>query len=206
MRENILRALWQQDRYAVNGWLSLPATFSAEVMAQQGWDSLTIDLQHGLQDYSTAVSLIQAMQRYPVVPLVRVPSNEPGVIGKVLDAGAWGVICPMINTVADARALVAATKYPPLGERSWGPHRATMLADMPDQKEYLRQANELIVTLAMIETRDRTTLNDVAGFLGPKANPIDEIHYLIVLSRLTAPRSLEITRKTAELPFRVAGQ
>ena len=103
MRENILRALWKQDGYAVNGWLSLPATFSAEVMAHQGWDSLTIDLQHGLIDYETAVGMLQAISTTRTVPLVRVPWLDPGIVMKVLDAGAYGVICPMINSAAEAR-------------------------------------------------------------------------------------------------------
>ena len=98
MRENLLRTLWQQDAYAVNGWLSLPATFSAEVMAHQGWDSLTIDLQHGLIDYQTAVGMLQAISTTRTVPLVRVPWLDPAIIMKVLDAGAYGVICPMINS------------------------------------------------------------------------------------------------------------
>lgn len=128
MRENILRALWQHDRYAVNGWLSLPATFSAEVMAQQGWDSLTIDLQHGLIDYETAVGMLQAISTTRTVPLVRVPWLEPGIIMKVLDAGAYGVICPMINSAAEGREFVAACRYPPAGIRSCGPTRANIYA------------------------------------------------------------------------------
>jgi 4-hydroxy-2-oxoheptanedioate aldolase len=74
MRENLLKALWQQDAYAVNGWLSLPASFSAEVMAQQGWDSLTIDLQHGLVDYQTAVGMLQAISTTSTVPFSLSPA------------------------------------------------------------------------------------------------------------------------------------
>jgi 4-hydroxy-2-oxoheptanedioate aldolase len=149
MRENILRALWQQDGYAVNGWLSLPATFSAEVMAHQGWDSLTIDLQHGLIDYETAVGMLQAISTTRTVPLVRVPWLDPGIIMKVLDAGAYGVICPMINSAAEAREFVAACRYPPAGIRSCGPTRANIYAG-PD---YIANANRAIITMAMIETR-----------------------------------------------------
>src|SRR5262249_47416761 len=88
MRENLFRSLWKKDGYAVNGWLSLPASFSAEVMAHQGWDSLTIDLQHGLIDYQTAVGMLQAISTTRTVPLVRVPWLDPGIVMKVLDAGA----------------------------------------------------------------------------------------------------------------------
>src|SRR5260370_25758379 len=98
MRENLVRTLWQQDAYAVNGWLSLPAAFSAEVMAHQGWDSLTIDLQHGLIDYQSAVGILQAISTTRTVPLVRVPWLDPAIILKVLDARAYGVICPIINS------------------------------------------------------------------------------------------------------------
>jgi 4-hydroxy-2-oxoheptanedioate aldolase len=149
MRENLLRTLWQQDAYAVNGWLSLPATFSAEVMAHQGWDSLTIDLQHGLIDYQTAVGLLQAISTTRTVPLVRVPWLDPAIIMKVLDAGAYGVICPMVNSASEAREFVAACRYPPAGIRSCGPIRANLYAG-PD---YVANANRTIITMAMIETR-----------------------------------------------------
>jgi 4-hydroxy-2-oxoheptanedioate aldolase len=148
MRENLLRSLWQQDAYAVNGWLSLPATFSAEVMAHQGWDSLTIDLQHGLIDYQSAVGMLQAISSTRTVPLVRVPWLDPAIIMKVLDAGAYGVICPMINSAAEAREFVAACRYPPAGIRSCGPIRANLYAG-PD---YVENANRTIITMAMIET------------------------------------------------------
>jgi 4-hydroxy-2-oxoheptanedioate aldolase len=149
MRENLLRTLWQQDAPAVNGWLSLPATFSAEVMAHQGWDSLTIDLQHGLIDYQSAVGMLQAISTTRTVPLVRVPWRDPAIIMKVLDAGAYGVICPMVNSAAEAREFVAACRYPPLGMRSCGPIRANVYAGA----DYLTNANGTIITMAMIETR-----------------------------------------------------
>ena len=149
MRENLLKTLWQQDGSAVNGWLSLPATFSAEVMAHQGWDSLTIDLQHGLIDYQSAVGMLQAISTTRTVPLVRVPWRDPAIIMKVLDAGAYGVICPMINTAAEAREFVAACRYPPAGIRSCGPIRANIYAGA----DYVAKANQTIITMAMIETR-----------------------------------------------------
>jgi 4-hydroxy-2-oxoheptanedioate aldolase len=149
MRENILKTLWQKDGYAVNGWLSLAATFSAEVMAHQGWDSLTIDLQHGLIDYESAVGMLQAISTTRTVPLVRIPWLDPGIVMKILDAGAYGVICPMINSAAEAREFVAACRYPPAGIRSCGPIRASIYAG-PD---YIANANRTVVTMAMIETR-----------------------------------------------------
>src|SRR6201984_1385598 len=149
MRENLLKVLWQKNAYAVNGWLSLPAAFSAEVMAHQGWDSLTIDLQHGLIDYQTAVGILQAISTTPTVPLVRVPWLDPAIIMKVLDAGAYGVICPMINSAPEAAGFVAACRYPPAGKRSCGPIRANIYAG----QDYIANANRTIITMAMIEPR-----------------------------------------------------
>lgn len=148
MRENRLRALWAKDQAAVNGWLAIPDSFSAEVMAHQGWDSLTIDMQHGLIDEAALVPMLQAIHTTPTVPIVRVPWLEPGILMKALDAGAWGVICPMVNTADDARRLVAWTHYAPQGTRSFGPIRAAMVGGA----DYASAANETLVVFAMIET------------------------------------------------------
>ena len=100
---NNVKKIWASGKAVVNGWLAIPSGFSAEVMAQCGLDSVTVDLQHGVQDYLSMVHCFQAMHGHPVMPMVRVPWNEPGIIGKVLDGGAYGVICPMINTAAGSR-------------------------------------------------------------------------------------------------------
>ena len=109
MRENRIRNMWANGQAVVNGWLSIPSSFAAETMAHQGWDSLTVDLQHGALDYRDALSLFTAISTTDTMPVARVPWNEPGILMKVLDAGAYGVICPMINTREDAQRLVAAT-------------------------------------------------------------------------------------------------
>ena len=93
---NKLKARLKAGKACVNAWLAIPSGFSAEVMAQCGWDSITVDMQHGVQDYQSMVQCFQAMDRHPITPLARVPWNEPGIIGKTLDGGAWGIICPMI--------------------------------------------------------------------------------------------------------------
>ena len=126
MRANRIREIWQAAATAVNGWLAIPNSFSAETMAHQGWDSLTIDMQHGVVDYQAAVAMLTAISTTPVTPMVRVPWNDPGTIMKMLDAGAYGVICPMVNTREDAETFVAAAHYPPLGSRSFGPIRALL--------------------------------------------------------------------------------
>jgi 4-hydroxy-2-oxoheptanedioate aldolase len=148
MTENKLRALWAADRKAVNGWLAIPNSFAAEVMAHQGWDTLTIDLQHGLIDTAALVPMLQAIQATPAMPMVRVPWLEPGVIMKTLDAGAQAIICPMINTREDAQRLVQYSRYAPQGGRSFGPVRAGLVHGA----DYAEQANANTLVFAMIET------------------------------------------------------
>jgi 4-hydroxy-2-oxoheptanedioate aldolase len=149
MRPNALKRLWAAGGAAVNGWLAIANSFSAETMAHQGWDSLTIDLQHGLNDYATAVPMLQAISTTAVTPLARVPWLEEGICMKMLDAGCYGLICPMIDRAEDARRFVAACRYPPLGRRSFGPIRANLYGGA----DYAAKANEEIVLFAMIETK-----------------------------------------------------
>ena len=148
---------------AVNGWLALANSFSAEVMSHQGWDTLTIDLQHGVIDYAAMVGMLQAISTTPTVPIVRVPWLEPGIIMKSLDAGAYGVICPMVNTREDAQKLVAYTHYAPRGTRSFGPVRALLYGGA----DYPQHANDTIVTFAMIETAQALdNLDDILSVEG----------------------------------------
>jgi len=133
----------------LNGWLHVPSSFSAEVMAHAGWDSLTIDMQHGPVDYGSLVRMLQAISTTDTVPVVRVPWNDPGLIMRALAAGCSAVICPMINTREEAEAFVDACLYPPDGNRSYGPYRATLYGG----QDYTDHANETVVTMAMIETQ-----------------------------------------------------
>jgi 4-hydroxy-2-oxoheptanedioate aldolase len=148
MRTNALRALWSAGGAALNGWLAIPSSFSAEVMGHQGWDTLTIDMQHGLIDESALVPMLQALQSTPAMPVVRVPWLAPAPIMKALDAGAQAIICPMINTADDARKLVQYTRYAPQGGRSFGPVRAGLVHGA----DYASAANANLVVFAMIET------------------------------------------------------
>ena len=150
MRENTLRKIWARGEAVVNGWLSIPSSFSAEVMAHQGFDSLTVDMQHGVVDYQVAVTMLQAIATTPVMPLARVPWNDPALLMKALDAGVYGIICPMINSRAEAEALVRACKYPPRGYRSYGPVRASIYAG----GDYVDHANDDLVVMPMIETAE----------------------------------------------------
>ena len=145
-----VQQLWAANKAAVNGWLAIGNPFTAEIMAEQGYDSITVDLQHGLLDYQSAVAMFQALRASGVTIWARVPWLEPGVIMKVLDAGVHGIICPMVNTAEQAARLVDYTRYPPQGNRSFGPVRAnlTMGADYP------QRANDEVMCLAMIETAE----------------------------------------------------
>jgi 4-hydroxy-2-oxoheptanedioate aldolase len=136
-----------------SGWCGLPYPIVAEIVGRDGFPAVTLDGQHGLWDLNAILMAIAAVRQGGAAPVVRVPVGDFATVSRVLDFGAEGIIAPMINTPADARALAAAAKYPPIGERSWGPHRATTLAGLADQTVYLREANDHVVTLAMIETR-----------------------------------------------------
>ncbi|WP_439625342.1 HpcH/HpaI aldolase family protein [Shinella sp.] len=148
MIKNGVKQRWAEGKPVINGWLSIGNSFSAEIMAAQGYDSLTIDMQHGIVGYDGTVPMLQAMRASGVTPLVRVPWLDPADIMKALDAGAYGVICPMINTRAEAERLVSYMRYPPAGVRSFGPSRALFSAG----PGYAAEADDEIICLAMIET------------------------------------------------------
>src|SRR3954452_19311824 len=148
MIPNKIRAGWAAGKPVINGWLSIACPFTAEIMAAQGYDSLTIDLQHGLVGYEAATAMLQAMRASAVTPLVRVPWLDPAAIMKALDAGAYGIICPMINNRAEAEQLVSYMRYPPRGTRSFGPTRANFSAG----SNYGAEADDQVLCFAMIET------------------------------------------------------
>ncbi len=150
MLNNSIIDIWKNGKAVINGWLSIPNSFTAESMAKMGWDSLTIDLQHGMNDYSTSISMLQAIANSSTIPFARVPWNEPGIIMKMLDAGTCGIIAPMINTKEECEKFVSYCRYPPLGQRSFGPMRAQLSFGL----DYHQDANTQIITLAMIETQE----------------------------------------------------
>ena len=150
MIKNKLKQIWAGGQPTVNGWLSIGNPFTAEIMAAQGYDSLSIDLQHGALDYSMLLPMFQAMRASGVVPMARVPWLEPGIVMKVLDAGAYGVICPMVNTPEQAAQFVSYLRYPPAGQRSFGPTRANFSAGA----NYAAEANDEILAFAMVETAE----------------------------------------------------
>lgn len=147
---NPIRRIWAQGGCVLNSFLWLPSGFSAEVMAGLGFDALTVDLQHGLADAADAIALFQAMLGRPVAPMARVPANDAAIIGRVLDGGAVGVICPLVNTAEEAARFVAACRYPPQGVRSYGPIRAVQALGA----DYATAAAGDILAFAMIETAE----------------------------------------------------
>ena len=150
MRKNKLKEFFKAGKPIINSWLAVPSSFSAEVMAHQGWDSLTIDMQHGLIDYPNAVNMLQAISTTETTPMARVNWNEPGQIMKILDAGCYGIICPMVSNRKEAEKFIQACQYPPKGYRSFGPIRASIYGG----SDYAKYADEEILKLAMIETKE----------------------------------------------------
>lgn len=144
-----VREAWSKGKTAANGWISTGSALVAEVVAMQGYDAVTIDMQHGMGGFAETLAMLQAIRAANgPAPMVRVPSLEPAMISKVLDAGALGIICPLIDTAEEAKRLVSYVRYQPLGERSSGPTRAMLL--YPD---YVTVTNREILVFAMIETQ-----------------------------------------------------
>ena len=143
-----LREALNGTKPAVGGWCVIPGSFTAELMASAGFDWVCVDVQHGLIGYQEMLAMLQAIAVVGVPSIVRVPWNDPGWIMKALDAGAAGVIVPMVNSPAEAAAAVGACRYPPDGYRSWGPTRASLGA--PDYSPQL--ANRSVICAVMVET------------------------------------------------------
>ena len=150
MRENKALSAWRNDEQTIGCWLSLANAYSAEVISKLGFDWVCIDMQHGLIDYTDVRDMLPAISNSDATPIVRVPWNEPYEIMKVLDAGAYGVIVPMVNNREEAELAVRACRYPPLGNRSFGPIRAALYAG----RGYAVEANDQIACIAMIETAE----------------------------------------------------
>ncbi|NND74632.1 MAG: aldolase [Ilumatobacter sp.] len=158
-----LRQLWADGGSALGVWLSVPSPVTAEAAARTGFDYVCIDTQHGAIDDSDTVPMIQAILLGGSRPIVRVPWNEPGVIGKALDAGAHGVIVPMVNSVAEAEAAVRACRYAPAGARSYGPAVAAQRVD----GAYVDWAPDNVTVIPMIETTQAVAqLDDILAVDG----------------------------------------
>ncbi|HZK99020.1 MAG TPA: aldolase/citrate lyase family protein [Caulobacteraceae bacterium] len=163
MRTIQAREMLARGQVVLNGWSVIPGGFLAEVMASLGWDALTIDMQHGIIGQPDMVAMLQAISTTPLTPMVRLAANDPTLIGQALDAGAMGVICPLVNSPEDAARFVAACRYPPSGVRSSGATRAMIYAGF----DYGRHADDQVLKFAMIETADGLArLDEIAATPG----------------------------------------
>lgn len=150
MRPNKIKQMWRDGKFVTLGWLSVSHGFSAEIMARQGFDALCVDMQHGTSEMNHVLPMLQAISQTDTVPVVRVAWNEPATIMKALDLGAYGIIVPLVNNGEEAARAVAACRYPPVGMRSSGPVRAVHYGGA----DYFTHANDEIVVMAMIETKE----------------------------------------------------
>lgn len=150
MRTNKVKEMWAANKPVTMGWCSTPDPYVAEIMARSGLDALVLDMQHGMAIGPDRAGLwLQVVGQTDVTPIVRIPWNEPMLAQPVLDAGAMGVIVPLISTLEDAHKAIGACKYPPLGYRSNGPNRARFYGT-----DYFMRANSEILCLLMIETAE----------------------------------------------------
>jgi len=134
-------------------WCMLNSPLVAETIAREGFTVVVLDAQHGLWDTASLIVGVGSLNHAGSTPVVRVPVNDFALVSRALDFGAEAIIAPMVNSAADARQFAAAAKYPPLGERSWGPLRAIALQSPgAAAADYMREANEGTLTFAMIET------------------------------------------------------
>lgn len=169
--KNRLKEKWRAGEPTYGVWLAIPSPLVAEASAHAGFDYVCIDMQHGVADYQVAVAMLAAMRGSESTPIVRVPWLEPGIIGRMLDAGALGVVIPMVNSRAEAQAAVAACRYAPAGARSFGPIRAGIAFGA----DYYSWANDEIACIPMIETRQAVeAVDDIlsvpgidAAYVGP---------------------------------------
>lgn len=168
-----LRELWDKGEPTLGGWCVIPSPFTAELMGRAGYDWVCIDTQHGLIGYDEMVPMLQAVAATGTPAFVRVRWNEPAEIMKALDAGAQGVIVPLVSSPADAREAVGACRYPPQGYRSWGPTRAALQVSGYSPES----ANRSVVCVVMIETPEGVAALDeiltVPGVDGVYVGPND---------------------------------
>ena len=173
MRPNVLKQLFAQKTGAIGGWCSIGSPYSAEVLGHCGFDAVVVDLQHGMIFIDQAYAMLQALSSTPSMPMVRVSENQFFEINKLLDAGAYGVICPMVDDAADAKRFVSACRYPPQGTRSFGPVRGLLYGGA----DYFAGANDTILKLGMIETprglANVDAIADVDGLDGLFVGPAD---------------------------------
>lgn len=141
------------DETIITAWSGVPDALTVEILAAQGFDAVTLDMQHGGHNEDSVLRSLSPVLRAGKHALVRVPVGRFDMASRALDFGAEAVIAPMVNSVDDARRFAAAMKYPPLGERSWGPTYAAPRHGSKDPVKWLKESNARTVSFAMVETR-----------------------------------------------------
>src|SRR5260370_27011838 len=158
-----LAALLAANGRALCAWTAMYEPAIAELLAREGFDAVVLDMQHGALDFAGASRAILSVALAGKPAIARVPVGDFALASRLLDAGAAGIIAPMINSRDDALRLIEFTKFPPLGERSWGPRAALTLSGL-DGPAYLNAANAMTQSIAMIETRAALdALDDILG-------------------------------------------
>ena len=166
MRRNPMRERWAAGEPAIGGWLGIPSSYSAEIVARCDFDYVCVDIQHGLLDYGDAWQMLQAVNLGSATPVVRVPWNEPGIIGRSLDSGARAIVIPMVNTRAEAEAAVQACRYAPEGGRSYAGTRVVR----QEGSDYFANANADVAVIPMVETAEAVdNLDDILSVPGVDA-------------------------------------
>ncbi len=150
MTKDIIREAQNNKKTILAAWASLGSPYGIELAGEAGWQVIVIDQQHGIGGNGELIACLTAARAASLPALVRVASLDEGLIGRALDAGAQGVMVPMINSADDAKRLVQAVKYPPSGMRSWGPYRGRFFT----KGEYFSEANDWTIACAQIETRE----------------------------------------------------
>jgi len=172
----VLSQALAEKKSLMSAWCSLPDPTIAGILAREDFDCVILDMQHGLLDYAGVAAAIPLVAAAGKPAIARVPVGDFATASRFLDIGAAGIIAPMINTIEDARRFASFMKYPPMGERSWGPHGVITLSGM-NPGDYFSKANGMSVSLAMIETREALHIIDdilaVAGIDGIFVGPAD---------------------------------
>lgn len=175
----------QRNGYVLNGYVSMASPHSAELYALQGWDAVTLDMEHGSIGFDSAVAIFQAVLASGAVPMVRIPAVDHALIGMLLDAGAMGITCAMVNTAQEAQDLVSACRYPPLGQRSLSRLSRAALVYGPS---YNATANDHINIYAMVETKmGMDNLNAIASVPGLSGIYFGSVDYAMSVRGEFAP-------------------
>ena len=197
MKKNRVKELWREQKAAIGTWLALDSPIVAEIIGHLGFDWVVIDTEHASIDIGTTQSIIQAMSATDTVPIVRVPWNDPALIKRALDAGAYGLVIPMVNSKEEALKAVQASRYPPVGARSYGGPRARLYGGY----DYFAHSNEEIALIIQIEHIDAVNNIDeilsVAGIDAYFIGPSDLAASMGIKPELdnTDPRHIEAVKK-----------